>query len=32
MELVEDDKRGSRPKLNQTEVNIVIADLAKNDR
>jgi hypothetical protein len=33
-ELVEDDERGGRPKLTQTEVNIaaVAADLVKNDR
>jgi hypothetical protein len=32
-ELVEDNERGGRPKLTQTEVNIAaIADLAKNDR
>ena len=31
--MVEDDKRGGRPKLTQTEVNIAaIADLVKNDR
>jgi hypothetical protein len=32
-ELVEDDERGSRPKLTRTEVNIAaVADLVKNDR
>jgi transposase len=32
-ELVEDDKRGGRPKSTQTEVNIAaVAELVKNDR
>jgi len=32
-ELVEDDKRGGRPKSTRTEVNIAtVADLVKNDR
>ena len=32
-ELVDDDERGGRPKLTQTEVNIAaVADLVKNDR
>jgi hypothetical protein len=32
MELVEDDERGGRPKLTQSEVNnAAVADLVKND-
>jgi len=33
MELVEDDKKGGRPKSTRTEVNVAsVADLVKNDR